>query len=63
MAKTKNDARIIAQDYQNGVARLNRGFINRWQERRALHPKRKWNCRKLTLGRIKYRLAYLGVID
>lgn len=63
MIKTKNDARIIAQDYQNGVKRLNKGFINRWQERRALFPKRKWNCRKLTRGRIKYRLAYLGIRD
>lgn len=63
MTKTKNDARIIAQDYQNGVERLQRGFVNRWQERRALFPKRKWNCRKLTRGRVMYRLAYLGWIN
>jgi hypothetical protein len=63
MTKTKNDARIIAQDYQNGVERLKRGFINRWQERRARFPKRKWNCRKQTEGRIAYRLSYLGVRD
>lgn len=63
MIKTKNDKRIIAQDYENGLARLNRGFVNRWQERRTMFPKRKWNCRKLTRGRIFYRLSYLGIRD
>ena len=39
-------------DWTNHIARLNRGFINRAHERRAEHPHRKHNCRKLTLGRI-----------
>lgn len=50
-----NDERIIMQAHENHEARLRRGFRNRAQERRESHPHRKWNCRKLTLGRLKYR--------
>lgn len=50
-----NDERIIMQAYKNHEARLRMGFRNRAQERKAKHPHSKWNCRKLTLGRLKYR--------
>lgn len=41
-------------DWQNYIERIKRGFINRFEERRALHPRRKHNCRKRTLGRIRW---------
>lgn len=52
MAKKRMTIQEI--DWENHLRRLRKGFINRWQERRSLHPKRKRNCRKHTLGRIKY---------
>lgn len=42
-------------DWANHLERIKRGFINRWQERRALRPKRKFNNRKLTCGRLRQR--------
>ena len=42
-------------DYNNRLERAKRGFVNRQHERQSLHPRRKFNCRKLTLGRLKYR--------
>ena len=42
-------------DWINHLKRIVRGFINRFEERRALHPRRKYNCRKLTKGRIAIR--------
>lgn len=51
---TKKQMTIQEIDWVNHLKRLKKGFINRWHERRSLHPKRKRNCRKETLGRIKY---------
>lgn len=45
-------------DWENHLRRLKEGFINRWHERRSLHPKRRWNCRKLTRGRVNYRKEF-----
>lgn len=42
-------------DENNHRERLRRGFVNRQHERQSLHPRRKFNCRKLTLGRLAYR--------
>lgn len=53
MAKKKMTIQEI--DWENHLRRLGAGFINRWQERRSKHPRRKYNCRKFTLGRLKYR--------
>jgi len=50
--KTKT---IQEKDWENHLKRLERGARNRFQERRLLFPKRKFNCRKLTLGRIVWR--------
>lgn len=50
--KTKT---IQEKDWENHLKRLERGARNRFQERRLLFPKRKFNCRKLTLGRIALR--------
>ena len=44
-------------DWANHLKRLEKGFLNRAMERMALHPKRKYNCRKLTLGRLRWRDA------
>ena len=52
MAKRK--LTIQERDWGLHMERLNRGYINRQDERRSEHPHRKNNCRKLTLGRIKY---------
>lgn len=43
-------------DWWNHLERRNRGFLNRRHERHFLHPRRKHNCRKLTLARIKMRM-------
>lgn len=51
---TKKRMTIQEIDWENHLRRLKAGFMNRWRERRSLHPKRKRNCRKYTLGRIKY---------
>lgn len=53
MAKKKLTIQEI--DWGNHLERLGRGFINRQHERQALHPKRKYNNRKLTLGRVRER--------
>ena len=53
MAKKK--LTIQERDWMNHLKRLGNGFRNRWEERRRDHPRRKFNCRKLTLGRMKYR--------
>lgn len=50
----KKEKTIQELDWENHLKRLKAGFTNRWQERRSLHPHRKRNCRKHTLGRIKY---------
>ena len=52
---TKKQLTIQQRDWLNHLGRLKRGFINRWHERHEEHPRRKYNCRKLTIGRIKYR--------
>lgn len=56
---TKKKLTIQEIDWENHLKRLRNGFRNRFEERRADHPKRKWNCRKPTIGRMKYRHAYL----
>lgn len=53
--KTKNDLRIIRVNAENHLKRLRKGFRNRAEERSFDHPRRKYNCRKLTLGRIRMR--------
>ena len=57
MAKKKLTIQEI--DWRIHLLRLNKGFRNRFEQRRAEHPHRKWNCRKMTLGRIKYRHAFV----
>lgn len=52
MEKKKESLQEI--DWRLHTERMMRGFVNRWHERRSLHPKHKRNCRKHTLGRIKY---------
>ena len=53
--KEKKEKTIQERDWANHVKRLEKGFINREMERRSEHPKRKFNCRKLTLGRLRQR--------
>lgn len=53
-AMAKKEKTIQEIDWENHLRRLRAGFINRQQERRSKYPKRKRNCRKYTLGRIKY---------
>lgn len=56
MAKKKLTIQEI--DWENHLRRLEAGFINRWEERRHNHPRRKRNCRKWTIGRMKYYLEF-----
>lgn len=51
---------IQEKDWENHLKRLERGARNRFQERRALFPKRKFNCRKLTAGRMAWREDVFG---
>lgn len=51
----KKEISIKMRDWKNHIARMCRGFRNRQTERSADHPRRKVNCRKLTLGRLRYR--------
>lgn len=60
MAKRK--LTIQERDLELRMERANRGYRNRQDERRSEHPHRKNNCRKLTLGRIKYRMDVNGTI-
>ena len=54
MATEEKKLIIQERDWLNYLKRVAKGFINRLYERRALFPRRKRNCRKLTLGRLHY---------
>ena len=51
----KKKMSIQERDWSNHIKRLQKGFINRADERSAEHPRRKYNCRTLTSGRIRMR--------
>ena len=57
MNMKKKKLTIQEIDWANHLKRLTKGFRNRAEQRRAEHPRRKYNCRKLTLGRIRWRQA------
>ena len=51
----KQQLLIQERDWSNHIERRKRGFLNRAKEREFEHPRRKFNCRKLTKGRISFR--------
>lgn len=51
----KKQLTIQERDWLQHLKRVAKGFINRSHERRVMFPRRKHNCRKLTLGRLKWR--------